>query len=225
MRSIWSRSIGVALLLACSLLAGCNRGEPIQKADQTPSTPPEAPPRQPKPATPKSSDPAKALAELREAAAAFQKFRATKITANAQGELVEREGRSYRKDLDVWALPKTVSDADLAALPTVPFMYGLAFYELELTDARLKAVQPADNLVWLVISNSQLTDAGLKDLQKFANLGSLSLDAPQVTDAGLKHLAQFNQLWYLELKRTRATADGIKEFKRALPKCAVTGGP
>ena len=225
MPSILSRSIGVTLLLSCALLAGCQRGEPTRPADQIPSVPPDAPPRQPRPPTPKPSDPAKAAAELRGAAAAFEKLRAQRITASAQGELVEREGRSYRKDLDAWALPKTVSDADLAALPAVPFMYGLAFYELELTDARLKAMQPDDNLVWLGISNSQLTDAGLKELQKFANLGLLALDAPQVTDAGLKHLAQLKQLWFLELNRTAVTADGIKEFKLTLPKCAVTGGP
>jgi hypothetical protein len=222
MPSIWFRIIGVTLL-SCSLAIGCQRGEPSRPVDSTPTEVT----RRAKPPTPKSSDPAKAAAELREATAAFEKFRARRITASAQGELVEWEGRSYRKDLNAWVLPKTVSDADLTALPTVPFMYGLEFSELlELTDARLKVMQPDDNLVWLRIRKSQLTDAGLKELQKFPNLGSLALGTPQMTDAGLKHLAQFNQLRYLELRHSaRMTADGIEEFKQALPMCAVIGGP
>src|SRR5262245_38796467 len=98
MPSLVSR-IGVTLL-PCALALGCLRGEPTRPVDPAPpaSTAPDAP-RQPKPPTQKSSDPAKAATELREATAAFEKFRAQRITASAQGELVERGGRSYRKDL------------------------------------------------------------------------------------------------------------------------------
>jgi hypothetical protein len=112
-------------------------------------------------------------------------------------EAFARVGAYYHAEIDaqtkqtrhVFENERSMTDADLAKLPQVPFAFGLSLY------------------------NTEVTDAGMKELKKLKQLTSLSLRLSKVTDAGLKELKEMNQLTSLDLFNTRVTDAGIKELK------------
>jgi hypothetical protein len=112
----------------------------------------------------------------------------------------------------VFRMPSKTTDADLKALPDLPFRFGLEF-DLGFTAAEVKEIKKLKNLSYLDLRFTKLTDAGLTEIKELKNLMYLDLAHTKVTDAGLKEIKDLKNLSFLDLSHTKVTDAGLKELK------------
>jgi hypothetical protein len=122
-------------------------------------------------------------------------------------------------------LELTASGADDACLKVVARLDKLETLivgGVEVTDAGMKDVAALKQLRILNIDHTAVTDAGIKELAACKNLTVLGAYGIKLTDAGLKDLATIQSLSVLDARGTMVTEEGIKQFRKALPRCAVS---
>lgn len=119
---------------------------------------------------------------------------------------------------------RKITDEGFAILTRFPELKSLNLSITNVTDDRLKTVAGLKNLRHLDLDNAPITDAGIEHLKSLRNLRSLRFVGAAVGDDGLETLHEVKSLRFLNVTDSLVTDAGIAAFKKALPKCTVTGG-
>jgi hypothetical protein len=107
-----------------------------------------------------------------------------------------------------------VSDADLAALESLPRLRRLYLGGAHITDAGLDHIRRLTELQKLYLADTPVTDAGLPRLKDLCRLQVLDLSRTRVTDAGLAQLEDMPRLQVLDLSHTATTGAGLAHLKK-----------
>lgn len=124
-----------------------------------------------------------------------------------------------RAQVDIVALPSTISDADFAKLlPLVKRLPNLQTLDLgsvtTLTNKSFKLIPQLFDLQCLFLDSTSVADADLGEFASMERLYWLDLSGTTVSDGGLKMLEKYPSLQTLVLYRMqRMTATGVGMFK------------
>lgn len=118
----------------------------------------------------------------------------------------------------------SVGDAGVAHLQYMADMRLLELTRTRITDAGLAHLRSMSELCVLMLALTSITDAGLAHLRGLRSLTSLDLSGTRVGDAGLQQLHELSNLRLLYVANTRVTSRGTAALRRALPRCALSGG-
>lgn len=104
-------------------------------------------------------------------------------------------------------------------------LHALNLSHSRISDPGLVKLSALPELTTLQIEATGVTDKGMLTLTKSPSLVSLNIRETEVTDKGLAELVKIKTLRRIKLHHSAVTIEGIATFKKARPKCVVTGKP
>ncbi len=115
-----------------------------------------------------------------------------------------------------------LTDDRLRDIEPLPQLRSLYLPDSQITDAGLTHLESLSQLETLVVESRGITDAGLEHLKGLAKLQRLILPmTPQITDDGLNHLKGLTRLEWLNVRGTGITLEAVARFKELLPECEI----
>jgi len=127
---------------------------------------------------------------------------------------------SMRKNAD-WYQGPGATDAEMACLDDLPYVWSLDLSTTKISDAGLVHVEELTRLEKLQLQYTGVGDAGVQHLQGLNCLNYLDLSGTKVTDAGLEHLKGLRRLRHLFLQGSKVTKDGVEKLRQAMPNTQI----
>lgn len=104
----------------------------------------------------------------------------------------------------------SVTDEDLAYLPTYPNLTSLTLYGVHISDDGMRHIAELKNVQNLSLRMVSVGDDGLQHLQKLHEVTELCLAGTDITNHGLKSLSELTSLTSLDLRGTQISDAGIE---------------
>ncbi len=140
------------------------------------------------------------------------------------GKVCKKFERCLKRASKTHRLHLTASQLTDATVPLIQAVKGTV-HELKFVpvyENTLRLIGQLTDLTKLDLTGTEVTDARLKDLEPLTQIEELSLVGTNVSDGGVAELKSLKNLKELYLFKTKVTDAGVEELQESLPKLKVS---